>query len=109
MQLVSPSSRPALAAGLACVAMGAFALAGWWLRVPPFDTWVASGEFMKANSALCFICAGGALALNVTASIRRWEWLVAALLAGLVMLLVVWLVRDAERHQVQADQVADGC
>lgn len=67
--------------------MGAFALAGWWLRVPPFDTWVASGEFMKANSALCFICAGGALALNVTASIRRWEWLVAALLAGLVMLL----------------------
>lgn len=67
--------------------MGAFALAGWWLRVPPFDAWVASGEFMKANSALCFICAGGALALNVTASIRRWEWLVAALLAGLVMLL----------------------
>ena len=67
--------------------MGAFSLAGWWLKVPPFDRLIASGDFMKANSALCFICAGGALALNVTATIRRWEWLVAAVLAGLVVVL----------------------
>ena len=87
MQLVPHSSRPALTAGLACVAMGAFSLAGWWLKVPPFDRWLGSEEFMKANSALGFICAGGALALNVTPVIRRWEWLVAGLLAGLVTLL----------------------
>lgn len=73
MQLVPHSSRPALTAGLACVAMGAFSLAGWWLKVPPFDRWLGSEEFMKANSALGFICAGGALALNVTPVIRRWE------------------------------------
>jgi len=41
--------------------------------VPPFDRWLGSEEFMKANSALGFICAGGALALNVTPVIRRWE------------------------------------
>ncbi|NDD40655.1 MAG: PAS domain-containing sensor histidine kinase, partial [Verrucomicrobia bacterium] len=62
-------------------------LAGWWLDISAFKAFLAPTGYMKANSALCFILAGAALALNSTSQVRRWEWLVAGVLAVLVTLI----------------------
>lgn len=62
-------------------------LAGWWLDISAFKAFLAPTGYMKANSALCFILAGAALALNSTSQVRRWEWLVAGMLAMLVTLI----------------------
>lgn len=87
MKHLSASGRVALGAGLFCLLMGGFVLAGWWLDVPSFKAFLAPAGYMKANSALGFILAGAALALNSTPNVRRWEWFVAHVLAALVTLL----------------------
>lgn len=83
----STSGRIALGAGLFCLLMGGFVLAGWWLDVSALHAFLAPAGYMKANSALGFLLAGAALTLNVTPNIRRWEWFVAAVLAALVTLI----------------------
>ena len=83
----STSGRIALGAGLFCLLMGGFVLAGWWLDVSALNAFLAPAGYMKANSALGFLLAGAALTLNVTPNIRRWEWFVAAVLAALVTLI----------------------
>lgn len=87
MKRHSTSGRIALAAGLFCVLLGSFVLAGWWLDLQGLKSFLAPTGFMKANSALGFVLAGAALALNSTPNVRRWEWFVAAMLAALVTLL----------------------
>ncbi len=83
----STSGRIALGVGLFCLLMGGFGLAGWWLDLPRLEAFLAPTGSLKANSALGFILAGAALALNSTPTVRRWEWFVAAVLAALVTLL----------------------
>ena len=87
MKHLSASGRVALGAGMFCLLMGGFVLAGWWLDLPFLKAFMAPTGYMKANSALGFILAGAALALNSTPNVRRWEWLVAAVLAALVTLI----------------------
>ncbi len=87
MKHLSASGRVALGAGLFCLLLGGFVLAGWWLDIAFLKAFLAPAGFMKANSALAFVLAGAALALNSTPNVRRWEWLVAAVLAALVTLL----------------------
>ncbi|MBI5802529.1 MAG: PAS domain-containing protein [Verrucomicrobia bacterium] len=87
MKHLSASGRVALGAGLSCLLMGGFVLAGWWLDVPSFKSLLTPAGYMKANSALGFILAGAALALNVTPAVRRWDWFVAAVLSALVTLI----------------------
>ncbi len=87
MKHLSASGRVALGAGLFCLLMGGFVLAGWWLDVPSFKAFLAPAGYMKANSALGFILAGAALALNSTPNVRRREWFVAHVPAALVPLL----------------------
>lgn len=70
-----------------CLLMGGFVLAGWWLDVPFLRSFLASAGYMKANSALAFILAGAALALNSTPNVRRWEYFVAHILAAMVTLI----------------------
>lgn len=87
MKRLSTSGRVALGAGLFCLLMGGFVLAGWWLDMPALKAFLAPAGFMKANSAAAFILAGAALALNSTPNVRRWEWLAAQVFAVLVTLL----------------------
>ncbi|NBV22984.1 MAG: hypothetical protein EBS05_13835 [Proteobacteria bacterium] len=87
MKSLSISGRIALGTGLFCLVMGGFVLSGWWLDISSFKAFLSPTGFMKANSALCFILAGAALALNSTPQVRRWEWLVAGLLSALVTLI----------------------
>ena len=87
MKHLSASGRIALGAGLFCLLMGGFVLAGWWLDVAFLKAFLAPAGHMKANSALCFLLAGAVLVLNSTPSVRRWEWFVAAVLAALVTLI----------------------
>lgn len=87
MNRLSTSGRIALGAGLFCLLMGGFVLAGWWLDAPSLQALLAPTGYMKANSALGFVFAGAALALNSSPNVRRWEWFVAAALAALVTLV----------------------
>ena len=87
MKSLTTSGRLALGAGLFCLLMGGFVLAGWWLDLGLVRTFLAPTGDMKANSALAFVLAGAALALNSTPHMRRWEWFVAAILAALVTLI----------------------
>lgn len=87
MKHLSASGRIALGAGLFCLFMGGCVLAGWWLDVPALKSFLSPTGYMKANSALGFVLAGAVLALNSTATVRRWEWFVAAVFAALVTLV----------------------
>lgn len=87
MKHLSASGRVALGAGLFCLLLGGFALAGWWLDATPLRALFGAGGPMKANTALAFCLAGAALALNCVPTVRRWEWFGAALMALLVLLI----------------------
>ncbi|MFA6546298.1 MAG: hypothetical protein WCS99_17905, partial [Limisphaerales bacterium] len=77
----------ALGAALFCLVMGGFVLAGWWSDSPSFRAFLAPLGLIKANAAFGFVLAGAALALNTAPEVRRWEWVVTAVLAALVTLL----------------------
>lgn len=87
MKHLSASGRIALGAGLFCLLMGGFVLAGWWVDAPSFSSLLAPVGNMKANAALAFLLAGAALTLNASPGVNRWEWFVAAMLAALVTLI----------------------
>ena len=87
MKHLSASGRIALGAGLFCLLMGGFVLAGWWLDLAFLKAFLAPAGHMKANTALGFLIAGAVLTLNASPSLNRWEWFVAAVLAALVTLI----------------------
>lgn len=87
MKHLSLPGRIALGAGLFCLLVGGFVLTGWWLDVPFLKAFPAPAGYLKANSALGFVLAGAALALNSTPNVRRWEWFVAHVLAALITLV----------------------
>lgn len=66
MKHLPASGRVALGAALFCLVMGGFVMSGWWLDIPAFKVLVSARGVMQANSALCFILAGAAMALNTS-------------------------------------------
>lgn len=73
--------------GGAAAALGLAVLAGWWLDLPALKSVLPGAVSMKANTALCFVLAGAALALLAGATASPGRTRAGRLLALLVILI----------------------
>jgi PAS domain S-box-containing protein len=84
-------TRASRIAGAWCLIIGLLALAGWALDIPVFKSVLPGLATMKANTALCFVCAGGALMLlqEKTDTRQKRAGLVLALVMAAISLLTL--------------------
>ncbi len=89
-RLVQRLASASRLSGLALMLLGALVLCGWWFGVTALISVSPSYAVMKPNTALGFLCLGGAL-WNLNGSgergLRRGQWLagLAALIGGVTL------------------------
>jgi signal transduction histidine kinase len=92
--------RLPIVAGSAVAVLGAFVLFGWALNLPIVMTWTIGGLRMIPLTALCFVLAGGSLAMAVrthrTPTTEAIQQTLAALVATIAVLTFYEYVRGGD-------------
>jgi signal transduction histidine kinase len=87
-------------AGSAVAVLGAFVLLGWAVNLPIVMTWTIGGLRMIPLTALCFVLAGGSLAMAVrssrTPTTEAIQETLAALVATIAVLTFYEYIRGAD-------------
>jgi signal transduction histidine kinase len=92
--------RLPVVAGGAVAVLGAFVLFGWAVNLPIVMTWTIGGLRMVPLTALCFVLAGGSLAMavrsNRTSTTEAIQQTLAALVATIAVLTFYEYIRGGE-------------
>ena len=92
--------RLPVVAGSAVAVLGAFVLFGWAVNLPIVMTWTIGGLRMIPLTALCFVLAGGSLAMavrsNRTPTTEAIQETLAALVATIAVLTFYEYIRGAD-------------